>query len=144
MARQTHRCLESETTPLFKRKHTRYVFCVYFLISKQTRNTLTQASKNGRNHYLFPQKKFLSVFYAINIFNTIYYFKPTILIVRRENSTLFFGFVYHVSCLPWFETKNKIRCIVAPKYEFTHRNLPNLKNISELFKMYMKSLDSFI
>ena len=30
----------------------------------------------------------------------------------------------------------------APKYAFTHRNLPNLKSISELFKMYMKSLDS--
>ena len=42
-----------------------------------TRNTLTQASKNGRKPYLFPQKKFVSVFYAINIFNTIYYFKPT-------------------------------------------------------------------
>ena len=53
------------------------------LISKQyakqltTRNTLTQASKNGRKPYLFPQNKFVSVFYAINIFNTIYYFKPT-------------------------------------------------------------------
>ena len=33
-----------------------------------TRNTLTQASKNGRKPYLFPQKKFISVFYAINIF----------------------------------------------------------------------------
>ena len=40
-------------------------------------NTLTQASKNGRKPYLFLQKKFISVFYAINIFNTIYYFKPT-------------------------------------------------------------------
>ena len=36
----------------------------------------------------------------------------------------FFGFVYHVSRLPWFETKNKIRCINAPKNAFTHRNLP--------------------
>ena len=42
-----------------------------------TRNTLTQASKNGRKPNLFHQKKFVSVFYAINIFNTIYYFKPT-------------------------------------------------------------------
>ena len=42
-----------------------------------TRNTLTQASKNGRKPYLVLQKKFISVFYAINIFNTIYYFKPT-------------------------------------------------------------------
>ena len=40
--------------------------------------------------------------------------------------------------------KNKIRCIDAPKYAFTHRNLPESKSISELFKMYMKSLDSFI
>ena len=36
-----------------------------------------QASKNGRKPYVFPQKKFVSMFYAINIFNTIYYFKPT-------------------------------------------------------------------
>ena len=42
-----------------------------------TRNTLTQASKNGRKPHLFPQKKLVSLFYAINIFNTIYYFKPT-------------------------------------------------------------------
>ena len=42
-----------------------------------TRNTLTQASKNGRKPYLFPQKKIVSVFYAINISNTIYNFKPT-------------------------------------------------------------------
>ena len=65
-------------------------------------------------------------------------------IVRRENAFCkvhnFFGFVYHVSCLPWFETKNEMRCIDAPKCTFTHRNLPK----SELFKMYMKSLDSFI
>ena len=40
-------------------------------------NTLTQASKNGRKPYLFPRKKSVSKFYAINIFNTIYYFKPT-------------------------------------------------------------------
>ena len=50
------------------------------------------------------------------------------LIVRRENAfckfQTFFGFVYHVSCWPWFETKNKIRCIDGPKYAFTHRNLP--------------------
>ena len=42
-----------------------------------TRNKLTQASKNGRKPYLFPQKKCVSVFYAINICKTIYYFKPT-------------------------------------------------------------------
>ena len=39
-----------------------------------TRNTLTQASKNGCKPHLFPQKKFVSMFYA---FNTIYFFKPT-------------------------------------------------------------------
>ena len=79
----------------------------HVLFLKQTRNTLAQASKNGRKPYLFPQKKFVSVFYAINIFNTMYYFKPTNLnMVRRENAFCkfhtFFGFV---SCLPWFETK---------------------------------------
>ena len=45
----------------------------------QTRSTLMQASKNSQKPYLFPQKKFISVymFYAINILNTIYYFKLT-------------------------------------------------------------------
>ena len=42
-----------------------------------TRNTMTQASKKDCKPYLYPQKKFVSVFYSINIFNTIYYFKPT-------------------------------------------------------------------
>ena len=49
-----------------------------------------------------------------------------------------FGFVFHVSYLPWFETKNKIRCIDAPKYAFTHGNLPEsekyiwiIKNVHE-------------
>ena len=90
----------------------------------KTRNTLTQASKNGRKPYLFPQNKFVSVFYAINIFYTIYYFKPTNFNCTLRKFHTFFGFVYHVSCLPWFETKNKIWCIDAPKYAFTHRNLP--------------------
>ena len=51
------------------------------------------------------------------------------------NST-FFDFlftmflVYHE-----FETKNKIRCIDAPKYAFTHRYLPESeKNINVLEK----------
>ena len=121
-----------------------YACSSMYLHQWYTRNTLTQASKNGRKPYLFPQNKFVSVFYVINIFNTIYYFKPTNFNCAERKFNTFFGFVYQVSCLPWFETKNKIRCIDAPKYEFTHRNLPNLKNISELFKMYMKSLDSFI
>ena len=39
----------------------------------------------------------------------------------------------------------KIRCIDASKYAFTQKKIyPNLKSISELFKMYMKSLDSLI
>ena len=80
---------------------------------------MTQASKNGRKPYLFPQKKFVRVFYAINIFNTIYYFKPTNFNARRKIPHFF-----RPCCLPWFETKNKIRCINAPKYAFTHRNLP--------------------
>ena len=58
-----------------------------------------QASKNGRKPHMFPQKKFVSMFYAINIFNTIYYFKPTNFKMPFVNSTLYFGFVYHVSCL---------------------------------------------
>ena len=51
-------------------------------IKHSTRNTLTWASKNWRKPYLFLQKKFISVFYAINIFNTISYFKPCIKTVR--------------------------------------------------------------
>ena len=53
-------------------------------------------------------------------------------------------------CLPCFlltmiwNKKLKKRCIDAPKCAFTHRIYPNLKSISELFKMNMKSLDSFI
>ena len=93
---------------------------IQFLNHSITRNTLTQASKNGRKPYLFSQKKFVSVLYAINIYLT-----PSIiskwqtLIVRRENDFCkfytFFGFVYHVSCLPWFETKNKNRCNWCPE-----------------------------
>ena len=51
-----------------------------------TRNTLTQASKNSRKPHLFPQKKFLSVFYAINIFTPSIISNREILIVRRENA----------------------------------------------------------
>ena len=67
--------------------------------------------------------------------------------MRRENAFFkfytFFVFVYHVSCLPWFETKNKKRCIDMPRSMHLHTEIyPNLKSLSELFKMYMKSLDS--
>ena len=95
-------------------------------IKGNTRNTLTQASKNGRKLYLFPQKTFVSVFYAINIFNTINYFKPTNFNCAWRKCLFqiphFFRF-----CLPWFEKNNKIRCIDAPKNAFTHRNLPESK-----------------
>ena len=50
-----------------------------------------------------------------------------------ENSTLF-------SVL--FTMILKKRCIDAPKYAFTHRNLSESEKYIELFKM--KSLDSFI
>ena len=43
----------------------------------ETRNTLTQASNNGRKPNLSLQKKIVSMFYAINILNTISYFKLT-------------------------------------------------------------------
>ena len=88
--------------------------------------------------YLFPQKKFISLFYTINIFNTIYYFKPTkiylcIKTMPFVNSTLF------RFCLPRIETKNKIRCIDDPKYAFTQKS-------TRIRKAYLnlKSLDSFI
>ena len=51
-----------------------------------TRNTLTQASKNGRKPYLFPQKKFVSVFYAMNILSPSIISNRQILIMRRENA----------------------------------------------------------
>ena len=47
-------------------------------------------------------------------------------------------FIYHVYCLPCFETKNRIRCIDAPRHAFIHTEIyPNLKSISESFKMYI-------
>ena len=119
--------------------------------TKPTRNILTQASKNGRKHYLFPQKKFVKA-----CFMQYTYLTPSIIsnrqtfIVRRENAFCkfytFFGFVYHVSCLPWFETKTIIKWDVLMSWS-THLHTeiyPNLKSISEFFKMYMKNLDSFI
>ena len=41
------------------------------LYQSLTRNKLTQASKNGHKPNLFPQKKFVSMFYA---FNTIFFY----------------------------------------------------------------------
>ena len=70
--------------------------------------------KHAGGHLLYINKKHIdasvkvanatcsvSVFYALNIFNIIYYFKPTYFNCAWRmpfvNSTLFFGFVYHVS-----------------------------------------------
>ena len=50
---------------------------LYPIGSMNTKNTLTQASKNGRKPYSFPQKKYVSMFYAINLPNTIDHLKPT-------------------------------------------------------------------
>ena len=80
-----------------------------------------QASKNGRKPYLFPQKNFVSMFYAIILTPSIILNRLTS-VVRREIPHFFRSFftiflVYH-------DLKQKIRCIDAPKYAFTHRNLP--------------------
>ena len=116
---------------------------------KEEQETHWRKRQNVRKPYLFPQKKFVSVFYVINIFNTIYYFKPTNF-KCRENAFCkfhtFSGFVYHVSCLPWFESKNKIRCIDAPMYAiFIHRNLPESEKYI-IWSIWNStwSLDSFI
>ena len=69
-------------------------FAICWNKQKQTRKTLTQASKNGRKPYLFLHKKFVRVFYAINIFTAIYYFIPTILKMTFVNSTLFRRWLY--------------------------------------------------
>ena len=61
---------------IFKRMYV-YIYDSFLFWNVYTKNTLTQASKTGRKPSLFPQKKFVRVFYAINIFITIYYFKPT-------------------------------------------------------------------
>ena len=114
-----------------------------------TRNTLTQASKNGRKPYLFPQKTFVSTFYAINIFNTIYYFKPTnfncvyrkcLLIITHFFSVLFTMF------LVYNDLKQKIEYdeLMTRSMHLHTEIYPNLNSISELLKMYMKSIDSFI
>ena len=87
-----------------------YITRIYDIIHLCTRNTLTQASKNGRKPHLFPQKKFVSVFYA-NIFNTIYYFKPTNLNCVEKmpfvNSTLFS--VLFNMILVYHDLKQKIK-----------------------------------
>ena len=54
--------------------------------------------------------------------------------MRRENAFCKFqtvvGFVYHVSCIPWFETKSKIRYIDAPKYIYTQKS-------TRIWKVYL-------
>ena len=63
---------------------------VRILIKLLTRNTLTQTSKNDRKSYLFSKKKFVSMFYAINILNTSIISNRQTLIVRRENAFCIF------------------------------------------------------
>ena len=67
------------------------------------------------------------------------------------NSTLFLGFVYNGSCLLWFETKNKSRCIDAQKYAFTQRNLPEsekhiliIQNVHANFRFILASRDNWV
>ena len=101
--------------------HETYLF---MFMSINTRNTLTQASKNDHKPFLFCKRVLCN---KHNLTPSIISNRQT-LIVRRENAFCkfhtFFRFVYHVSCLPCFKTKNKIRFIDAPKFAFTHRNLP--------------------
>ena len=48
-----------------------------YIKTKHKKHIDASVKERPQTLYLFPQKKFVSVFYAINIFNTIYYFKPT-------------------------------------------------------------------
>ena len=68
-------------------------------------NTLMQASKNGRKPYLFPQKKFVSVFYAISIFIS----NRHTLIVRREIPHSFrFCLTCFLFTMIWNKNKKKM------------------------------------
>ena len=85
---------------------------------KEEQETHWRKRQNVRKPYLFPQKKFVSVFYVINYLTPFFIqtdkFQLCVEKMPFVNSTLFSVFVYHVSCLPWFEAQNKIRCIDAP------------------------------
>ena len=59
MARQTHRCLESETTPLFKRKKTHSLRCLCILSHIKT-NEKTKIT----NYHAFPN---------LNVWNVLCY-----------------------------------------------------------------------
>ena len=64
-----------------------------------------------------------------------------ILFVHKDNAFCKFHTFFRF-CLPRIETKNKIRCIDAPKYAFTQKS-------TRIWKVYLnysilKSLDSFI
>ena len=61
---------EQNTTPLQKTP-------TYCMETRYRVNKKHIATKSGRKLSLFPHEKFISVFYAINIFNTIYYIQPT-------------------------------------------------------------------
>ena len=67
------------------------------------------ASVKERSQTLLVSSEEIYKRVLINIFNTIYYFKPTNLILHKDNKTMpfvnstpFFGFVYH-------ELKQKIK-----------------------------------
>ena len=69
------------------------------------------------------------------------------LIVRRENAFCKFLTFFGFACLPWFETKNRIGCIGAPKYAFTHRTLPEsekyiwiIQNVHEKSRFFYISI----
>ena len=57
--------------------------------------------KNGRKPYLFPQKKVVSVFYAINILTLYFISIWQTFIVRRENAFCKFQTFFRF-CLPCF------------------------------------------
>ena len=91
--------------------YTLYAFLSYCYLQLSDRNLLIQnkkhidASVKERSQTLVaPQKKFVSVFYVINILTSPITSNRQTLIVRRENDFRkfhnLFGFIYHVSCLP--------------------------------------------
>ena len=114
-----------------------YKLIIFHRHNNETRNTLTHASQNGRKPYIFPQNKLVSILCNKHIQHHLLFqtdkLKLCVEKIPHFFSVLFTMFlVYHD-----LKQKNKIRSIAAPKYAFTHRNYPNLKCISELFKMYI-------
>ena len=64
------------------------------------------------------------------------------LFVNKDNAFCKFHTFFRF-CVPRIETKNKIRCIDAPKYAFTHRNLPESEKYIWIIQN-LESLGSFI